>query len=50
VARQAGISDFNRIGIFNPTTIKTIKDRRAKIGDDADVVKAKELLVKDLGM
>ncbi|CAI4211860.1 unnamed protein product [Parascedosporium putredinis] len=49
VARQSGISDHNRIGIFNPATNKTFKDRRAQVGQDADIVKSKELLIKDLG-
>lgn len=49
VARQCGFSDHNRIGLFNPATRKTLKDRNALVLEDADVATAKELLVKDLG-
>lgn len=49
VARAAGFSDHNRIGLFNPTTSKTLKDRHAKVLQDVDVASTKELLVKDLG-
>lgn len=49
VARQCGFSDHNRIGLFNPVTRKTLKDRNAVVLEDADVATAKELLVKDLG-
>ncbi len=49
IARASGISDFNRIGLFDPTTKKILKDRKALISDEAGVVSAGELLVKDLG-
>lgn len=45
VARKAGVSDFNRIGLYDPTTNKTLKDRHARLRD----LKLDELLVKDLG-
>ncbi|KAK8862993.1 3-oxo-5-alpha-steroid 4-dehydrogenase-domain-containing protein [Apiospora arundinis] len=45
IARKAGISDHNRIGLFDPTTNKTLKDRKALLRD----LKLDELLVKDLG-
>ncbi|KAI9158348.1 steroid alpha reductase family protein [Paramyrothecium foliicola] len=49
VAKASGLGDFNRIGIFNPSTKKTLKDRNAKISSEQDVVAAGEVLVKDLG-
>jgi len=49
IARQTGISDHNRIGLFDPTTKKTLKNRKAQIGDEAGVIKSGELVVKDLG-
>ncbi|SPO03971.1 related to TSC13 - required for elongation of VLCFA moiety of sphingolipids [Cephalotrichum gorgonifer] len=49
IARQCGISDHNRIGLFNPATNKTLKDRNAIVLADADISRGKELLVKDLG-
>jgi very-long-chain enoyl-CoA reductase len=49
IARQAGVSDFNRIGLFDPTTKKIIKNRHAVIADQQGVMSAGELLVKDLG-
>ncbi|OIW27284.1 hypothetical protein CONLIGDRAFT_645568 [Coniochaeta ligniaria NRRL 30616] len=49
IARQAGVSDFNRIGLFDPETKKIIKDRHALIADQQSVMSAGELLVKDLG-
>ncbi|KAK2593795.1 Very-long-chain enoyl-CoA reductase [Conoideocrella luteorostrata] len=49
IAKEAKISDFNRIGIFDPSTKKTLKNRRAKIADEPNVSAAKEVLVKDLG-
>ncbi|KAK3941767.1 very-long-chain enoyl-CoA reductase [Diplogelasinospora grovesii] len=50
IARASGVSDFNRIGLFDPTTNKTLKDRKALVRDHAGVVSSKELLVKDLGL
>ncbi|KAH6688550.1 3-oxo-5-alpha-steroid 4-dehydrogenase [Plectosphaerella plurivora] len=49
IARQAGISDHNRVGIFDPETKKTLKNRKAQIGTEAAVISAGELLIKDLG-
>ncbi|KAI1800958.1 3-oxo-5-alpha-steroid 4-dehydrogenase-domain-containing protein [Daldinia bambusicola] len=49
VARAAKVSDFNRIGIFDPVSRKTLKDRKALLREQAEVVKHGELLVKDLG-
>ena len=49
IARETGCDDFNRIGLFDPTTNKTLKDRRALISEEAGVLSKKELLVKDLG-
>ncbi|KAJ2970439.1 hypothetical protein NQ176_g8187 [Zarea fungicola] len=49
IAKQSGISDFNRIGLFDPSTKKTFKDRRARIADLPAVSDAGEVLVKDLG-
>lgn len=46
IARKAGISDHNRVGLFDPTTRKTLKDRKALVRD----LKLDELLVKDLGL
>ncbi|KAK8093738.1 steroid alpha reductase family protein [Apiospora hydei] len=45
IASKAGVSDHNRIGLFDPTTNKTLKDRKALLSD----LKLDELLVKDLG-
>ncbi|KAK8134638.1 3-oxo-5-alpha-steroid 4-dehydrogenase domain-containing protein [Apiospora sp. TS-2023a] len=45
IATKAGISDYNRIGLFDPNTNKTLKDRKALLRD----LKLEELLVKDLG-
>ncbi|KAI9737268.1 MAG: 3-oxo-5a-steroid 4- dehydrogenase [Claussenomyces sp. TS43310] len=49
IARAAGGRDHNRIAILNPETQAIIKDRKALLAQDAAVVGAKELLVKDLG-
>ncbi|KAK0669987.1 3-oxo-5-alpha-steroid 4-dehydrogenase-domain-containing protein [Cercophora samala] len=49
VARASGFSDFNRIGLFNPADGKILKDRKALIRNEEGVVKAGELVVKDLG-
>jgi very-long-chain enoyl-CoA reductase len=49
IARQAGLSDFNRVGLFDPATKKIFKDRKALIKDQASVQSSGELLVKDLG-
>ncbi|KAI1481311.1 3-oxo-5-alpha-steroid 4-dehydrogenase-domain-containing protein [Daldinia eschscholtzii] len=49
IARAAKVSDFNRIGIFDPVSKKTLKDRKALLREQSEVVKHGELLVKDLG-
>ena len=50
VAKQAGVGDYNRIGVFNPATRKNIKDRKALVRDEPDIVAKGEVLVQDLGM
>ncbi|KAL2256421.1 hypothetical protein VTK26DRAFT_1700 [Humicola hyalothermophila] len=49
IARQAGLGDFNRVGLFDPATKKTLKDRKALLRDLSGVMSAGELIVKDLG-
>jgi very-long-chain enoyl-CoA reductase len=49
IARQAGIKDHNRIGLFYPSTKKRIADRRALVRDQGDVMSNGEILVQDLG-
>ncbi|ROT43741.1 hypothetical protein SODALDRAFT_268455 [Sodiomyces alkalinus F11] len=49
IARKTGFSDHNRIGLFDPSTKKTLKNRKAEIGNEQAVVSTGELLVKDLG-
>ncbi len=49
IAKQAGIGDFNRIGLFDTATRKTLKDRKALVADIPAVSDAGEVLVKDLG-
>jgi very-long-chain enoyl-CoA reductase len=49
IAKKVGIKDHNRIGLFDPTTKKTLKDRKATIASQDAVIQAGELLVKDLG-
>ncbi|KYK61212.1 steroid alpha reductase family protein [Drechmeria coniospora] len=43
IAREARLGDHNRVGLFDPVTSKTIKDRKARVGETTHV------LVKDLG-
>jgi very-long-chain enoyl-CoA reductase len=50
IARQAGFTDYNRVGLFDPVSKQTLKNRRALVRDEAGVVSAGELVVKDLGM
>ncbi|KAH7156152.1 steroid alpha reductase family protein [Dactylonectria macrodidyma] len=50
VAKQAGIGDFNRVGLYDPSTKKTLKNRKARIVDEQGVVAAGEVLVKDMGI
>ncbi|KAJ9138698.1 Very-long-chain enoyl-CoA reductase [Pleurostoma richardsiae] len=49
IARAAGVKDYNRIGLFYPSTKKIIKDRKALISNEEDVVSNGEILVQDLG-
>lgn len=49
IAKQAKISDYNRIGLYDPSTKKTLKDRKARVVDEKAVIEAGEVLVKDLG-
>ncbi|KAI1388689.1 3-oxo-5-alpha-steroid 4-dehydrogenase-domain-containing protein [Hypoxylon trugodes] len=49
VARAAKVSDYNRIGIFDPVSNKTFKDKKSLVRDQPEVIKRGELLVKDLG-
>ncbi|KAI6083874.1 3-oxo-5-alpha-steroid 4-dehydrogenase-domain-containing protein [Hypoxylon rubiginosum] len=50
VAKAVKLSDYNRIGIFDPVSKKTLKDRKSLLRDQPEVVKRGELLVKDLGL
>lgn len=43
------MKDFNRIGLFHPSTRKRIGDRRALIRNLEDVTSTGEILVQDLG-
>ncbi|OLN87172.1 putative enoyl reductase [Colletotrichum chlorophyti] len=49
IAREAGFNDFNRIGLFDPSTQKTLKNRKAQISTEQAVISAGQVLVKDLG-
>ena len=49
IAQKAGVRDPNRIGLFDPKTKKSIKDKAALIGDQEAVVAEGQLLVQDLG-
>ncbi|KAI1195260.1 3-oxo-5-alpha-steroid 4-dehydrogenase-domain-containing protein [Nemania serpens] len=49
IARATNTSDFNRIGIFDPVSKKTLKDRNALLREQEPVVKHGEIMVKDLG-
>ncbi|KAI5462180.1 3-oxo-5-alpha-steroid 4-dehydrogenase-domain-containing protein [Mariannaea sp. PMI_226] len=49
IAKAANIGDFNRIGLFDPSTKKTLKNRKACLVNEPAVVAAGEILVKDLG-
>ncbi|KAI1815776.1 3-oxo-5-alpha-steroid 4-dehydrogenase-domain-containing protein [Poronia punctata] len=49
IARATRTSDFNRIGIFDPVSKKTIKDRNAVVRQQEPVMKHGEIIVKDLG-
>lgn len=49
IARQTGLGDFNRVGLFDPSTQKTLKNRKAQIASEQAVMSAGQVLVKDLG-
>lgn len=49
VAAWCNVKDYNRIGLFSPSTRKRIADRRALVRDQEDLVKNGEVLVQDLG-
>lgn len=49
VARQAGVKDHNRIGLFYPSDRKRIADRRALVRNLQDVTSNGRILVQDLG-
>lgn len=49
IARQCGVKDHNRIGLFFPDGRKTLKDKAALVKDHESVMSAGKLLVKDLG-
>ncbi|KAI1825426.1 3-oxo-5-alpha-steroid 4-dehydrogenase-domain-containing protein [Xylaria intraflava] len=49
IARATKTSDFNQIGIFDPVSKKTLKDRNATLREEAAVMKQREIIVKDLG-
>lgn len=50
IAKASKVSDYNRIGIFDPVSKKTLKDRKSLLREQTEVMKQGELLVKDLGM
>ena len=49
VAKAAGIRDFNRIAILEPTKQSIIKNRKALLKDEHMVMQSQEIMVKDLG-
>ncbi|GAW13122.1 hypothetical protein ANO14919_025000 [Xylariales sp. No.14919] len=49
ISRATRTSDFNRIGIFDPVSKKTLKDRNAVLREQEPVMKHGEIIVKDLG-
>ncbi|KAI0428781.1 3-oxo-5-alpha-steroid 4-dehydrogenase-domain-containing protein [Xylaria sp. FL1042] len=49
IARATKTPDFNRIGIFDPVSKKTLKDRNALIREQEPVMEHGELIIKDLG-
>ncbi|KAF4989971.1 hypothetical protein FDECE_14539 [Fusarium decemcellulare] len=50
IAKEARIGDHNRIGLYDPSTKKTLKNRKARIAEEPGVVAAGEVLVKDMGI
>ncbi|KAI1343910.1 3-oxo-5-alpha-steroid 4-dehydrogenase-domain-containing protein [Xylariaceae sp. FL0016] len=49
IAKATRTSDFNRVGIFDPVSRKTVKDKNALLRDQEPIMKNGEFLVKDLG-
>lgn len=49
IARVSGFTDYNRIGLYDPVSKQTLKNRRALVRDEEGVISAGELVVKDLG-
>ena len=49
LAKRAGGWDPNRFGLYEPEKKKLLKDRRAIVSQQAEVMSGKEILVKDLG-
>ena len=49
IAKTTKAGDFNRVGIFDPETRKTVKNRNARLVDQPGIAKTNEVLVKDLG-
>ena len=49
LASAAGGRDPNRFGLFDPDKKKILKDRKALVNQNKEVVAGKEILVKDLG-
>jgi hypothetical protein len=49
LAKQAGGMDPERLGLFDPANKKILKDRKALVNQQKDVMAGKEILVKDLG-
>lgn len=49
MAKAAGLKDHHRIGVYDPTTKTTLKNRNARILDIAPVVASGEVLIKDMG-
>ncbi|TAQ87458.1 hypothetical protein B7494_g4211 [Chlorociboria aeruginascens] len=49
LAKQAGGKDPNRLGLYDPKQKRILKDRKALVVQNADIMAGKEILVKDLG-
>ncbi|VUC23901.1 unnamed protein product [Clonostachys rosea] len=49
IAAACGIKDYNRIGLFDPTTNKTFKNRKAVLAEEPSIIAGNDILVKDLG-
>jgi hypothetical protein len=49
LAKRAGGWDPNRFGLYEPEKKKLLKDRRAIVVQQPEVMSGKEILVKDLG-